>query len=452
MAAIAKPCHDETGWKPAHFTAADHARTALSAARKTCGCSVRQVPPAERQGDRISRALRRLYRVPSGPAQGPVRRHAAQQPLRGLPRCRGLEAGDLTRWPRTTRPRFALKGAHAAVPCSGCHASPRGDDTPYHPAAANCTDCHQNPHGQLAMATRCEACHSVASWKERGRFDHNQTAFTLLGVTPPWIAWPATSLRSNRTASATSPSTAPPRIAPAATPTSMAASFMPRRRRKRMRPVPHRSHLAAHGIRPQPPFHVQTRRRARAGSLPDVPRPASRQWMDVRLWSTKERRGSANNAISESRDVVALSLLLPARSAQPAQTGRATRTVRFRSPARPATRPPRGSRIRPHPEFNHNTQTAYPLRGMHDGRAVPGDATSTRFSARPRTIAPPAMPTCIARRWGSAASSATRCGAGRPPRRGRRAITPTASLCWARTPPRPARAATRARPTAFSWA
>jgi hypothetical protein len=36
-------------------------------------------------------------------------------------------------------------------------------------------------HGTLAPEDRCETCHSVASWKERGRFDHHQTAFALLG-------------------------------------------------------------------------------------------------------------------------------------------------------------------------------------------------------------------------------------------------------------------------------
>jgi len=75
---------------------------------------------------------------------------------------------------------FPMKAAHVAVPCSGCH-EPRGGDTPYHPAAANCADCHRSPHGQLAAATRCETCHSVATWKDRARFDHSQTAFNLLG-------------------------------------------------------------------------------------------------------------------------------------------------------------------------------------------------------------------------------------------------------------------------------
>ena len=59
-------------------------------------------------------------------------------------------------------------------------------------------------------------------------------------------------------------------------------------------------------------------------------------------------------------------LLLPAAGAQPAQK---TRNPHGPLPASceachtsTAWRP-----IRPHPEFNHDTQTAYPLRGMHDG-------------------------------------------------------------------------------------
>jgi hypothetical protein len=33
----------------------------------------------------------------------------------------------------------------------------------------------------VAQGSRCEDCHAVVSWKERGRFDHTKTAFALLG-------------------------------------------------------------------------------------------------------------------------------------------------------------------------------------------------------------------------------------------------------------------------------
>ena len=33
----------------------------------------------------------------------------------------------------------------------------------------------------MQASLRCETCHSVAAWKERGRFDHSRTSFALLG-------------------------------------------------------------------------------------------------------------------------------------------------------------------------------------------------------------------------------------------------------------------------------
>ena len=75
---------------------------------------------------------------------------------------------------------FALKGAHLAVPCSGCHVNQAGK-VAYHPAAAKCEDCHKTPHGEVKLAAHCDTCHSLISWKERGRFDHSNTEFALLG-------------------------------------------------------------------------------------------------------------------------------------------------------------------------------------------------------------------------------------------------------------------------------
>lgn len=174
-----KPCHDEALWKPARFTAADHAQTAYPLLGKHAAVAC--------AGCHAPKGKDTAYRVPFA-ACTDCHRDAHNSQFAAKPhnnRCE--DCHGMAGWKPATytladhnQTGFPLKAAHAAVPCSGCHTA-RGADTPYHPAAAQCVDCHQNPHGAMARALRCETCHSIASWKERGRFDHSQTAFALLG-------------------------------------------------------------------------------------------------------------------------------------------------------------------------------------------------------------------------------------------------------------------------------
>jgi len=174
-----KTCHDETGWKTAHFTVADHGNTAYPLAGKhaVVVCAKCHLPKGKETA----------YRVPFAACtmchQDAHNRQFESKPHNN--RCEDCHALDGWKPASYTlanhnETSFALKGAHAAVPCFDCHAQ-RGVDTPYHPASANCTDCHQNVHGQMASANRCDGCHSVATWKGSIRFDHSQAAFALVG-------------------------------------------------------------------------------------------------------------------------------------------------------------------------------------------------------------------------------------------------------------------------------
>jgi len=93
--------------------------------------------------------------------------------------------------------RFALAGAHVAVPCSDCHklgAGGRSDKIlPFKFEDRTCTACHNDPHhGEFnARMTRkraggtplgCEACHTVKTWVDINGFDHSKTKFPLLGA------------------------------------------------------------------------------------------------------------------------------------------------------------------------------------------------------------------------------------------------------------------------------
>ena len=83
---------------------------------------------------------------------------------------------------------FHLEGSHMAVPCIACHKKSNtgtpSESMQFRFASTNCITCHPDPHsGQVAKYTDlagCQACHSVASWRQIS-FDHNQTKFPLVG-------------------------------------------------------------------------------------------------------------------------------------------------------------------------------------------------------------------------------------------------------------------------------
>jgi hypothetical protein len=89
--------------------------------------------------------------------------------------------------------RFALAGAHAAIPCASCHKAAPPEPARYRFSDLSCAGCHEDPHRgqfrQRMLAARtgnsprnCEACHTVRSWRDLSRFDHATTAFALTGV------------------------------------------------------------------------------------------------------------------------------------------------------------------------------------------------------------------------------------------------------------------------------
>jgi hypothetical protein len=174
-----KSCHNETGWKPALFTVEAHARTAyaLTGKHATVECAKCHIRKGRQTAYRVAFAACTICHQDQHKGQFAGKIHNN--------RCE--DCHDTAGWKPATynlsahdRTGFTLKGAHVAVPCSGCHI-PHGVDTAWHPNSANCTDCHANSHGDMEAKLRCEECHSVVSWKERGQFDHSHTAFALLG-------------------------------------------------------------------------------------------------------------------------------------------------------------------------------------------------------------------------------------------------------------------------------
>lgn len=79
---------------------------------------------------------------------------------------------------------FRLEGAHLATPCFACHLAE--EKWTFKDIGTNCVDCHEDIHAGFISEKyypnqSCESCHITESWVEN-HFDHNLTAFELLGV------------------------------------------------------------------------------------------------------------------------------------------------------------------------------------------------------------------------------------------------------------------------------
>jgi len=80
--------------------------------------------------------------------------------------------------------RFALTGAHRAVPCNACHA-----DGVYRGKSTDCYACHRlsyeatrnPPHASAGFGLTCTNCHSTTAWLG-AVFNHSATQFPLTGA------------------------------------------------------------------------------------------------------------------------------------------------------------------------------------------------------------------------------------------------------------------------------
>jgi hypothetical protein len=85
-----------------------------------------------------------------------------------------------------SKTRFALVGAHRAVPCGECHkALSNSHEIQFKETPKNCEACHTDPHaGQFAAkdgASKCGDCHVDQRWAP-STFDHDKrTQFPLTG-------------------------------------------------------------------------------------------------------------------------------------------------------------------------------------------------------------------------------------------------------------------------------
>ena len=78
---------------------------------------------------------------------------------------------------------FPLTGRHRDVSCRECHSDAATEGAPsFQVAGQACRDCHRDPH-EARLGTSCGDCHSTAGWRsvELDGFDHDRTRYPLRG-------------------------------------------------------------------------------------------------------------------------------------------------------------------------------------------------------------------------------------------------------------------------------
>jgi hypothetical protein len=93
--------------------------------------------------------------------------------------CHDNSHWQVTDYDHAGRHQFALVGAHAHLACDACHSAVVATQK----LGKGCADCHrsEDPHGGK-LAGGCDACHGQVGWRRDLAFDHDVTAFPLLGL------------------------------------------------------------------------------------------------------------------------------------------------------------------------------------------------------------------------------------------------------------------------------
>jgi hypothetical protein len=92
--------------------------------------------------------------------------------------CHTTQAWKTLKFNHDTDTRYPLLGKHKVAKCESCHTGPLYRDK----LPTTCIDCHRKDDKHKGtLGTDCAKCHTERDWKEPARFNHDKTAFPLLG-------------------------------------------------------------------------------------------------------------------------------------------------------------------------------------------------------------------------------------------------------------------------------
>jgi hypothetical protein len=187
-------CHSTADWRTVARTDFDHERTAYPLRGKHRAVACASCHPGG-QGLRVP-GFERCETCHRDAHAGQLARVAGRGACAD---CHTVDAFSPARYGPADHAtaRFALAGAHRAVPCPACHRpvaaallpppfqrGAAGPLTQYRFADTSCRSCHADPHrgalDRYAGPQGCSACHSEEAWRAV-RFDHSKSRYPLAG-------------------------------------------------------------------------------------------------------------------------------------------------------------------------------------------------------------------------------------------------------------------------------
>lgn len=206
-------CHTVQGFMPPRFDQQEHAATRypLVGAHQTTACRACHALDPSLEA-RVAPAVRAQLARKGRPAlfsrarlsfEAPLNRcdschtdpHAGQFAARvaksGCVDCHREDSFEQVKFDHETESTYPLTGAHAKVPCAGCHkpGHVQGHADPvvvYKPLDTRCATCHADIHfGQFAKGAKlhnaCETCHTTGDFKQT-LFAHDNPTFTTFAL------------------------------------------------------------------------------------------------------------------------------------------------------------------------------------------------------------------------------------------------------------------------------
>ena len=169
LGAACADCHTATNWKEAKF---DHATTrfALTGRHADTRCAACHRSTAYRE---TPRQCVGCHKKDDEGARG----HRGQFGER-CESCHATTAWKPSTFNHDTATKFPLRLRHRTVRCADCHVGNLFAQKP----ATECIGCHvKDDKHKGTLGRDCASCHTERDWKERAKFDHERTAFPLLG-------------------------------------------------------------------------------------------------------------------------------------------------------------------------------------------------------------------------------------------------------------------------------
>lgn len=163
-------CHVDSGWKDVRFDHEKQARYALTGKHADARCDschrnnvYKDTPKTcigcHRKDDESSRGHKGQYGEKCDS-------------------CHSTRAWKPSNFNHDTDTRYSLRGRHRTVECTDCHTAPIYKVKP----SQECYACHRkDDKHKETLGKDCGSCHTERNWKEPARFNHDQTAFPLLG-------------------------------------------------------------------------------------------------------------------------------------------------------------------------------------------------------------------------------------------------------------------------------